>query len=74
MGCGTSDFPLHHQLVELALTVIHQVADAIQPSHLLLSPSPAFNLSHHQGQFFASGGESIGNHIETILEIKIETI
>ena len=28
--------------------------DAIQPSHLLLSPSPAFNLSQHQGQWVSS--------------------
>ena len=29
---------------------VHQVSDAIQPSHPLLSPSPpAFNLSQHQG-------------------------
>ena len=29
---------------------IHQVSDAMQPSHLLLSPSPpAFSLSQHQG-------------------------
>ena len=27
------------------------VGDAIQPSHPLSSPSPAFNLSQHQGLF-----------------------
>ena len=33
-------------------THVHWVADAIQPSHPLLSPSPsAFNLSQHQGLF-----------------------
>ena len=33
-------------------THVHSVGDAIQPSHLLSSPSPpAFNLSHHQGLF-----------------------
>ena len=33
-------------------THVHWVCDAIQPSHLLLSPSPlAFNLSQHQGLF-----------------------
>ena len=33
-------------------THVHRVGDAIQPSHLLLSPSPpAFNLSQHQGLF-----------------------
>ena len=33
-------------------THVHRVSDAIQPSHLLLSPSPsAFNLSKQQGLF-----------------------
>ena len=31
---------VHHQLPELAQTHVHQVGDAIQPSHPLLSPSP----------------------------------
>ena len=43
--------PALHQLLKLAQTHIHQVGDAIQPSHPLLSPSPAFNLSQHQGLF-----------------------
>ena len=44
--------PVHHQLPELAQTCVHQVSDAIQPSHSLSSPSPpAFNLSQHQGLF-----------------------
>ena len=35
---------------ELPQTHVHQVSDAIQPSHPLSSPSPpAFNLSQHQG-------------------------
>ena len=35
---------------ELAQTHVHRVGDAIQPSHLVSSPSaPAFNLSQHQG-------------------------
>ena len=37
---------------ELAQTHVHQVGDAIQPSHPLSSPSPpAFNPSQHQGFF-----------------------
>ena len=49
-GCSTSGFPVDHQLPELALTHVHQVGDAIQPSHPLSSLSPsAFNLSQHQG-------------------------
>ena len=45
---------------------VHQVSDAIQPSHPLSSPSPpTFNLSQLQGhfqisQFFPSSGQSIG--------------
>ena len=41
-------FPVYHQLQELApQTHVHQVSDAIQPSHPLSSPSPpALNLSH----------------------------
>ena len=47
------DFPVHHQLPELAQTRVHRVSDAIQPSHPLSSPSPpAFNLFQHQGLLF----------------------
>ena len=48
MDCSTSDFPVHHQLSELTQTHDHQVSDAIQPSHPLSFPSPAFSLSQHQ--------------------------
>ena len=50
MDCSTPGFPLHHQLPESTQSHVHQVGDAIQPSHplLFLSP-PAFNLSQHQG-------------------------
>ena len=51
MDCSTPGFPVHHQLPELALTHFHQVGDATQPTHPLASPSPAFNLSQHQGLF-----------------------
>ena len=50
MGCSTPGFPILHQHLELAQTHVHQLSDAIQPSHPLLSPSPpALNLSQHQG-------------------------
>ena len=40
--------PVHHQLPESTQTHVHQVGDAIQPSHPLPSPSPpALNLSQH---------------------------
>ena len=43
---------VHHQLLESTQTHVHQVSDAIQPSHPLSFPSPpALNLSQHQGLF-----------------------
>ena len=51
MDRSTPSFPVHHQLLELTQTHAHWVADAIQPSHPLPSPSPAFNHSQHQGLF-----------------------
>ena len=44
--------PVHHQLPEFTQTHVHQVGDAIQPSHPLFSPSPpAPNPSQHQSLF-----------------------
>ena len=52
MDCSIPGFPDHHQLPELSQTHVHRVGDAIQPSHLLSSPSlPAFSLFQHQGLF-----------------------
>ena len=52
MDCSIPDFPVHHQVPELAQTHVHQVGDSIQPSHPLSSPfPPTFNLSQHQGLF-----------------------
>ena len=43
---------VHHQLPEFTETHVHQVSDAIQPSHPLSSPSPlAPNPSQHQSLF-----------------------
>ena len=51
MDCSTPGFPVLHHLPELVQTHVHWVSDAIQPSHPLSSPSPAFNLSQHQDLF-----------------------
>ena len=52
MDCSTPGFPDLHHLLELAQTHVHWISDAIQPSHLLSSPSPpALNLSQNQGLF-----------------------
>ena len=56
MDCSKPGFLVHHQCLELTQTHVHWVGDAIQSSHLLLSPSPpAFNLSQHQGLFQWTG-------------------
>ena len=52
MNPSTPGLPVHYQLLEFTQIHVHQVSDAIQPSHPLLSPSPpAPNPSHHQGLF-----------------------
>ena len=52
MNCSTPGIPDHHQLPEFTRTHVHQVGDAIQPSHPLSSPSPpAPNPSQHQSLF-----------------------
>ena len=57
---------VHHQLPEFTQTHVHQVSDAIQPSHPLSSPSPpAPNPSQHQSLFqwvnsSHGGGQSTG--------------
>ena len=65
MNCSTPGLPVHHHLPEFTQTHIHQVRDAIQPSHPRSSPSPlAPNPSQHQSfpmsQLFARGGQSTG--------------
>ena len=52
MNRSTPGLPVHHQLPEFTQTHVHQVSDAIQPSHPLSSPSsPAPNPSQHQSLF-----------------------
>ena len=52
MDCSMPGLPVYHQLTEFTQTHVHRVGDAIQLSHLLLSPfPPTFNLSQHQGLF-----------------------
>ena len=51
MNHSTPGLPVNHQLPGSTQTHVHWVDDAIQPSHPLSSPSPALNLSQHQGLF-----------------------
>ena len=64
MDCSTPDFPVHHQLLELAQTHVHRVGDTIQPFHPLSSPSPPQDFPASGcfpvSKLFASGGQSIG--------------
>ena len=57
MDCSMPCLPGLQQLLELSITHIYQVSDAIQPSHPLSSPSPPiFSLSQHQGFFSKESG------------------
>ena len=52
MNRSTPGLPVHHHLPEFTQTHVHQVSDAIQPSHSLSSPSPpAPNSTQHQSLF-----------------------
>ena len=51
MDCNMPAFPVLHHLPEIAQPQVHWVSDAMQPSHPLSSPYPAFNRSQHQGLF-----------------------
>ena len=67
---GLQHAPVHHQLPELAQTHVHQVTDATQPSHPLLSSSPpAFNLSQHQGLF---KWVSSSHQVARVLEFQLQ--
>ena len=63
-GQQHTSLPIQRQLPDFTQTHVLGLSDAIQQPHPLSSPSPAFNLSQHQGfkmsQFFAAGGQSIG--------------
>ena len=51
-------------------THVHRVSDAIQPSHLLSSPSPpVFNLSQQQGLF---QGVSSSHQVAQVLEFQLQ--
>ena len=78
IDCSTPGFPVLHHLPEFAQTHIHWVGDAIQPSYTLSSPSPASNLSQHQGFFpvsrlFPSDDQSIGvSAVASVLPMNIQ--
>ena len=70
MDCSMPGFPVHHQLRELAQTHVHQVSDAIQPSHPLLSLfPPTFSHSQHQGLF---KWVSSSHQVAKVLEFQLQ--
>ena len=69
MDCSTPGLPVHHQLPESTQTHVHGISDAIQPSHPLWSPSPAFNLSQRQGLF---KWVSSSHQVSKILEFQLQ--
>ena len=70
MDCSMPGFTVHHQLLELAQTHVHQVTDAVQTSHPLSSPSPpTFNPSQHQGLF---KWVSSSHQVAKVLEFQLQ--
>ena len=70
MNRSTSGLLVHHQILEFTQTHVHRLSDAIQPSHLLSSPSPpAFNLSQHQGLF---QWVSSSHEVAKVLEFQLQ--
>ena len=69
MNHSTPGLPVHHQLPESTQTHVHWVGDAIQPSHPLSSPSPALNLSQHQGLF---KWVSSSHQVAKVLEFQLQ--
>ena len=69
-NCSMPGFPVHNPFLELAQTHVHQVGDAIQPSHPLMFPSPpAFNLCQHQGLF---QWVSSSHQVAKVLEFQLQ--
>ena len=66
---STPGLPVHHQLPSTQ-THVHQVGDAIQPSHPLASPSPpALSHSQHQGLF---KWVSSSHQVNKVLEFQLQ--
>ena len=69
MDSSTPGLPVYHELPELIQTHVHWVGDAIQPSHSVLTPSPAFNLSQYQGLF---KWVSSSHQVAKVLEFQLQ--
>ena len=69
MNCSTPGLPVHQQFPEFTQTHVHWIGDAIQPSRPLLSQSPAFSLSQHQGLF---KWVSSSHQVAKVLEFQLQ--
>ena len=77
MNCRIPGLPVHHQFPEFTQTQVHQVGDAIQPSHRLLShsppapnPSPFLSWKKHKLESRLPGEISITSDMRYSHEIK----
>ena len=68
MDCSMPGFPVLHHPSDLAQTHVYWVSDVIQLSRLS-SPSPAFNLTQHQGLFQWVGSL---HQVVKVLELKFQ--
>src|SRR5574337_934677 len=70
MNCSMPGLPVHHHLPQFTQTHVQQVADAIQPSHPLSSPSPPTpNPSQYQSLF---QGVNSSHEVAKVLEFQLE--
>ena len=72
MDCNTPGFHVHHQLPRSAQTHVHWLSDAIQASHPVIPFSSCLQSFPASGsfpvsQFFASGGQSIGDSASVLV-------
>ena len=69
MNRSTPGLPVYLQLPEFTQTHVLWVCDTFQPSHPLLSPSPAFNFPQHQGVF---KWVSSSHQVAKVLEFQLQ--
>ena len=69
MVCSTPGSPILSCLLEFAQAYVHWVGEAIQPSHPLSPPSPAFNVSQPQGPSQCIGSS---HQVAKILELQLQ--
>ena len=70
MDCSTPGFPVLHYLPEFAHTHVHQVGDAIQPSHPTISSSVAPFFSYPQS--FPASGTLPMSQVARVMEFQVQ--